>query len=158
MKDYPLLFKGQPDAAAATEFSRKVIDFSVYLARLGLRDTAGFANKRRVVYQDACHLLHAQGHQSEPRALLNQLPNLELVSIADAGMCCGSAGAYNIDQPEIAAELGRRKVASILAEQPDMVVSANIGCIMQMRQELARQEQQLPVMHIAQVLNQAALI
>ena len=153
MKDYPLLFKSHADADAATEFSDKVVDFSVYLAGLGLRDTPGFADMRRVVYQDACHLLHAQGHQSEPRTLLTQVPNLELLSIADAGMCCGSAGTYNIDQPEIAVELGRRKVASILAAQPDMVVSANIGCIMQMRQEISKRGQALPVMHIAQLLH-----
>lgn len=155
MKDYPLLFKGQPDAERAINFSRKVMDFSAYLARLGLRDLVGFESVRRVVYQDACHLLHAQGHQSEPRALLNQTPNVQLVSIVDAGMCCGSAGTYNIDQPGIAAELGRRKVESILAAEPDMVVSGNIGCIMQLRQELARQNLTLPVRHIAELLLQA---
>ncbi len=155
MKDYPLLFKSQPDAERARDFSRKVVDFSAYLARLGLSETTGFNRERRVVYQDACHLLHAQGHQSEPRTLLEQVPNLRLVSIADAGMCCGSAGTYNIDQPELAAELGRRKVVSILAAEPDMVVSGNIGCIMQLRQELARQQKTLPVLHIAEALHQA---
>ncbi len=157
MKDYELLFKGQADAARAAAFSHRVIDFSAYLARLGLRETtAGFSSQRRVVYQDACHLLHAQSHQSEPRALLNGIANLRLVEIADAGMCCGSAGTYNIDQPEIAAELARRKVASILAAEPDLVVSGNIGCITQLRQELARQNLTLPVAHIAEVLLQAA--
>ena len=152
MKDYPLLFKDQPDAERARRFSAKVMDFSAYLARVGLREIPAFERERRVVYQDACHLLHAQGHQTEPRALLEGVPNLRLISIADAGMCCGSAGAYNIDQPELAAELGRRKVESILAAEPDMVVSGNIGCIMQLRQELARQASALPVLHIAQVL------
>ncbi len=156
MKDYPLLFKGQPDAERASAFARKVLDFSAYLAGLGLRAGPGFASERRVVYQDACHLLHAQGHQGEPRTLLNQVPNLRLLSIADAGMCCGSAGTYNIDQPEIAAELARRKVESILAAQPNLVVSGNIGCIMQLRQELARQGWALPVLHIAELLMPAA--
>ncbi len=152
MKDYPLLFKSQADAARATAFSSKVIDFSAYLARLGLREMQGFPSERRVVYQDACHLLHAQGHGSEPRALLAAIPNLRLVEIADAGMCCGSAGTYNIDQPEIAAELARRKAESILAAEPGLVVSGNIGCITQLRQEFARQQLTLPVRHIAQVL------
>ena len=156
MKDYPLLFKSQPDEQRANAFSRKVMDFSAYLAKLGLRDCAGFPRETRVVYQDACHLLHAQGCQSEPRSLLSQTPNLRLLSIADAGMCCGSAGAYNIDQPAIAAQLARRKVAAILAAEPDLVVSANIGCIMQLRQELARQQQTIPVMHIAEALYQAS--
>ena len=107
------------------------------MAALGLGEPAGFDNERRAVYQDACHMLHAQGIQSEPRALLNQIPNLRLLPIADAGMCCGSAGTYNMDQPAIAAELGRRKVESILAVEPDLVVSGNIGCITQLRQQLA---------------------
>ena len=155
MKDYELLFKGQPDAERAVDFSEKVMDFSAYLAGLGLRETSGFASERRVVYQDACHLLHAQGHHSEPRSLLNQIPNLSLLSIADAGMCCGSAGTYNIDQPEIAVELARRKVESILAVEPDLVVSGNIGCITQLRQQLSRQQKTLPVLHIAELLYQA---
>lgn len=156
MKDYELLFKGQADVAKAAQFSQKVVDFSAYLAGLGAREMSGFPSERRVVYQDACHLLHAQGHGSEPRALLAGIPNLRLVEIADAGMCCGSAGTYNIDQPEIAAELARRKLVSILAAEPDLVVSGNIGCITQLRQELARQKQTLPVQHIAEVLWQAA--
>ena len=155
IKDYELLFKAQPDAEQATAFSNRVMDFSAYLASLGLREPAGFEGERRVVYQDACHLLHAQGHHSEPRALLHQIPNLRLLSIADAGMCCGSAGTYNIDQPAIAAELGRRKVDAILATEPDLVVSGNIGCITQLRQQLELQGRTLPVMHIAELLWQA---
>ena len=155
INDYELLFKNQPEAERATEFSQKVMDFSAYLAELGLRKPAGFAEERHVVYQDACHLLHAQSLQAEPRALLNQIPNLRLLEIADAGMCCGSAGTYNIDQPAIAAQLGRRKIESILAAQPDVIVSGNIGCITQLRQQLDLQEKPLPVMHIAELLWQA---
>jgi glycolate oxidase iron-sulfur subunit len=155
INDYSLLFKSQPDAERATEFSQKVMDFSAYLAELGLRQPAGFEKERRVVYQDACHLLHAQSIHAAPRALLNQVPNLRLLEIADAGICCGSAGTYNIDQPAIAAELGRRKLQSILAAQPDVIVSGNIGCMTQMRQELDRLGNPLPVMHIAELLLQA---
>ncbi len=156
MKDYPLLFKNQPDAEEASDFAHKVMDFSAYLAGLGMRDQPGFPKPRRVVYQDACHLLHAQGHQAEPRTLLEAVPNLEVLSIADAGMCCGSAGTYNIDQPEIAAELGRRKAERLLEAEADLVVSGNIGCIMQMRGALAGLGSELPVMHIAEILHQAA--
>lgn len=155
INDYELLFKNQPDAERATEFSHKVMDFSAYLAELGLREPAGFEEERRVVYQDACHLLHAQSQHAEPRALLNQIPNLRLLEIADAGICCGSAGTYNIDQPAIAAQLGRRKIESILAVQPDVIVSGNIGCITQLRQQLDLQGNPLPVMHIAELLWQA---
>lgn len=152
IKDYALLFKGHQDAEPATAFSGRVMDFSAYLAGLGLREAPGFKSERRVVYQDACHLLHAQGIENEPRALLGQIANLRLIEIADAGMCCGSAGTYNIDQPAIADQLGRRKVDSILAAQPDLVVSGNIGCITQLRQQLAQTERPPAVMHIAELL------
>lgn len=152
INDYELLFKGEPDAESATAFADRVMDFGAYLAELGLLAPAGFKSERRVAYQDACHLLHAQGIQSQPRTLLRQIPNLRLLSIADAGMCCGSAGTYNIDQPDIAAALGRRKVESILAAEPDLVASGNIGCITQLRQQLALLGNPLPVMHIAELL------
>ena len=155
IKDYALLFKNQPDAERASGFSRQVKDFSAYLAEIGLRRPSGFESERRVVYQDACHLLHAQGFHAEPRALLNEIPNLRVLEIAEAGMCCGSAGAYNIDQPAIAAELGQRKVESILAAEPELVVSGNIGCITQLRQILESRGEKLPVIHVAELLWQA---
>ncbi len=152
MKDYQLLFKGQADQQEANDFSGKVMDFSAYLAQLGLREPRGFAGERAVAYQDACHLLHAQGLQSEPRSLLNQVPNLRLVDIPDAGMCCGSAGTYNLDQPAIAEELGKQKADAILAAAPDTIVSGNIGCITQLRKHLNLSGKNLPVMHIAELL------
>ncbi len=152
IKDYPLLFKGQTDLKNAGDFSSKVMDFSAYLAQLGLREPGGFAAERAVAYQDACHLLHAQGLQSEPRDLLNQVPNLRLVDIPDAGLCCGSAGTYNLDQPAIAEELGRLKVENILSAKPDLVLSGNIGCITQLRKHLELAGKDLPVMHIAELL------
>lgn len=155
IKDYALLFKGEPDQDRAADFAHKAMDFSAYLAELGLREARGFDSEVRIVYQDACHLLHAQGHEAEPRKLLASIPNLRLLNIADAGMCCGSAGTYNIDQPKIAAELARRKVESILAVEPDMVVSGNIGCMAQLRQQLKSSGNPLPVMHIAELLWQA---
>ena len=152
MKDYPLLFKGQADAEQARAFSRKVVDLSAYLAGLGIRAPRGFANERRVVYQDACHLLHAQSQGAAPRALLDATPGLRLLPIAEAGMCCGSAGTYNLDQPELAAALGARKADAILAAAPELVVSGNIGCITQLRQQAALREAGVPVMHIAELL------
>lgn len=155
IKDYGLLFKGQADLQEASAFSGKVMDFSAYLAGLGLREPRGFPRERAVAYQDACHLLHAQGLQSEPRSLLKQIPNLRLVDVPDAGMCCGSAGTYNLDQPAIAEELGRRKVEALLAARPDLIVSGNIGCITQIGRHLDLQEKDLPIMHIAELLDQA---
>ena len=155
MHDYELLFKGEADAAQAKAFSDRVQDFSAYLAKLGMRPPRGFEQERAVVYQDACHLLHAQGVKDEPRQLLAQIPNLKLAEIADAGMCCGSAGTYNIDQPVIAAQLGRNKVAAILDARPDLIVSGNIGCMAQIRAHLQGLGAQLPVLHIAELLRDA---
>ncbi len=155
IQDYALLFKGQADVEQAAAFSDKVVDFSVYLAELGWRQPPAFARERRVVYQDACHLRHAQGIQRAPRQLLGQISNLRLLPIANAGDCCGSAGTYNIEQPAIAAELGRRKADAILAAAPELVVSGNIGCIMQLRQQLEQLGAALPVLHLAELFHKA---
>lgn len=157
IKDYPLLFKSQPDAEAAQSFAAKTLDISAFLAGIGLRAPMRLRADTRVVYQDACHLLHAQGHSSEPRALLRAVEGLQLAEIADAGMCCGSAGTYNIDQPKIAGQLGARKAEAILSAQPDVLVSGNIGCITQIRQQLARHEGAPAVLHIAELLHSALL-
>ena len=157
MKEYPLLFKDQADREDARLFAGKVMDFSAYLAGLGLRQPTGFKSERVAVYQDACHLLHAQGHEREPRALLQAVPNLRLVDIAEAGMCCGSAGTYNLDQPAIADELGERKATAILDAGPDLAVSGNIGCITQLRKHLSLLGSELPALHIAELLRQAYL-
>ena len=90
----------------------------------------------RVAYHDACHLRHAQGIQAQPRAVLRQIPGLTVMDIPEAEICCGSAGIYNLVQPEPAAELGRRKVAHIAATRPDAVVTANAGCLLQIRRYL----------------------
>ena len=144
MKDYELLFKGMPEEEKAAFFSEKVMDLSVYLAQIGLRDVPGATGEKRVVLQDACHLYHAQGHRTEARTMLSQLPGITIAPINEAEMCCGSAGTYNIEQPEIAAQLGQRKVTNILAAQPDIIVSSNIGCMMQLRTHLAQQGSAVP--------------
>ncbi len=150
--EYELLFKGQPDEEQATNFAHKTMDISAYLAKIGLREPKGLDREMIVAYQDACHLYHAQGIYDEPRDLLEQTPNITLVDIPDAGMCCGSAGTYNIDQPEIANQLGQNKVENILSVEPDVVVSGNIGCMTQIKVHLEHKTKTLPVMHIAQLL------
>lgn len=155
IQDYELLFKGTAHEARAKEFAEKSTDFSTYLAKIGLREAKPLQKPLRVVYQDACHLLHAQGVQSAPRQLLNSIPNLTLVEIEEAGMCCGSAGTYNIEQPEIAAQLGQRKVQYILDAKSDVIVSGNIGCMTQLRTHLKTAGADIPVMYIAELLYQS---
>lgn len=110
----------------------------------------------RVVYQDACHLAHGQNIRQQPRALLRATMGVTLVEIADAERCCGSAGIYNLTHPEISAELQRQKVARILAAKPDLVVSANPGCILQVVAGLEAAGSHVPVAHLARFLDDPA--
>lgn len=107
----------------------------------------------RVVYQDACHLAHGQKIRREPRALLAAMPNVTLVPIADAERCCGSAGIYNLTHPEVAGELQRQKVAAIMAARPDVVVSANPGCMLQVAAGLREAGAGVPVVHLMRFLD-----
>ncbi len=109
----------------------------------------------RVVYQDACHLAHGQGVRRQPRDLLGAIEGLELVAIADPERCCGSAGVYNLTHPEVADELQRQKAVAILAARPDLVVSANPGCILQLRAGLRAAGSDLKVMHLMRFLADA---
>jgi glycolate oxidase iron-sulfur subunit len=110
----------------------------------------------RVVYQDACHLAHGQRIRSQPRALLRAIDGVTLMEIADAERCCGSAGTYNLTQPEISQELQRQKVAAILAARPDVVVSANPGCMLQIVAGLRAAGSKVPVVHLMRFLDDPA--
>jgi glycolate oxidase iron-sulfur subunit len=155
MHEYHLIMRGTKDEGRANAFRKRVMDVSVFLARLGLNPLPGPIKNQRIAYQDACHLTHAQNVSAEPRALLRAIPSVELVELADPHLCCGSAGTYNLDQPEIAASLGQKKVRAVLATGAQMVVSGNIGCINQMRFHLAKLGSKIPVRHTMQVLRDA---
>ena len=116
----------------ARRFSASVRDVTEVLAELGPAPRGRRCSRPGVVYQDACHLNHAQGVADQPRAILRAIPGVELVEIEDAGMCCGSAGIYNLVQPRAARELGERKARAILAAEPDVVATANPGCAVQL--------------------------
>jgi glycolate oxidase iron-sulfur subunit len=153
MKDYHHVLAGDPAwAGRAQAFSAKVADFSEFLADLGPVATRT-SLPLRVAYHDACHLGHAQRITAQPRSLLRSVPGLTLAEIADAGTCCGSAGIYSLVQPEAAAELGARKAAAVSATRPDLLVSANPGCSLQIAQALATAGNPVPVAHLAEVLD-----
>ncbi|MBM4434974.1 MAG: (Fe-S)-binding protein, partial [Chloroflexi bacterium] len=120
----------------------------------GARGGAG--RPLRVVYQDACHLAHGQRVRREPRDLLRAVEGIEVVPIADPERCCGSAGVYNLTHPEVARELQQRKVRAILAARPDVVVSANPGCILQIRAGLDEAGARLPVVHLMRFIDDPA--
>ncbi|MGI8753597.1 MAG: (Fe-S)-binding protein [Acidimicrobiales bacterium] len=107
----------------------------------------------KIAYHDACHLAHAQGIRAEPRRLLGAIPGVELVEIADAELCCGSAGVYNLLAPDAAAELGDRKAATVAATGADLLVAANPGCTLQIAAALRRRGVELPVAHTVDVLD-----
>jgi glycolate oxidase iron-sulfur subunit len=107
----------------------------------------------RVAFQDSCHLAHAQRIRAEPRALLQSIPELELVEPAEQELCCGSAGIYNLVQPEAARELGERKAAKVLAAGPDVYASANPGCLLQVSAALRRAGRPLPAVHPVELLD-----
>ncbi|HYK97753.1 MAG TPA: heterodisulfide reductase-related iron-sulfur binding cluster, partial [Candidatus Acidoferrales bacterium] len=110
----------------------------------------------RVVYQDACHLAHGQRIRQQPRALLRAIRGVTLVEIADAERCCGSAGVYNLTHPGISAELQRQKVERILAARPDVVVSANPGCMLQLAAGLRAAGSAVPMVHLMRFLDDPA--
>ena len=158
MKEYGLLFKdeGSDRMGAAEAFSSRVVDISVFLESLGLvRNPPPSASVIRVAYHDPCHLAHAQGVRTAPRALLGAIENVTVVEPADWQLCCGSAGTYNVDKPEIAGELGQRKARSLLATGADVIVTGNVGCIVQLRTHLRALGHRVPVLHTVQFLDEA---
>jgi glycolate oxidase iron-sulfur subunit len=132
MKEYGDLFADDPAwAARAKAIAEKVRDVTELLVELGEPWAIRRPLTARVVYHDACHLAHGQGVQVQPRALLQGIPGIELLTPAESEICCGSAGIYNLVQPEPAAQLGARKVRHIAALSPDMIATANPGCTLQ---------------------------
>jgi glycolate oxidase iron-sulfur subunit len=156
MHEYHLILKGTPDEARAKEFCKRVVDVSVFLSRLGLREAPkGNGRPQRIAYHDACHLAQAQNVRREPRDLLRAIRGVQLLELPDAHMCCGSAGSYNLDQPAIASALGEKKAKAILDTGADVLATGNIGCLTQLRAHFARLGSNLPVRHTIQVLRDA---
>jgi glycolate oxidase iron-sulfur subunit len=154
MKEYGYLLRDDPQwATRARAFSAKCKDITEILCELppiAPRNPLPL----RIAYHDACHLRHAQGIYQQPRQLLAGIPQLEVAEIAEASLCCGSAGVYNLLQPEPAEQLGDRKVTHLLATQSQAVVSANPGCLLQIMSGLRRRgEKALPAFHMVELLD-----
>jgi glycolate oxidase iron-sulfur subunit len=154
MKDYAHWLSDDPAwAERAKAFSAKVRDVHELLAEHEPR-AVRHPLAMTVAYHDACHLTHAQGVKQQPRDLLRTIPGLELVEPVEPGLCCGSAGIYNLVQPEAAAALGRRKAANLRATGADAVAAANPGCALQIT---AHQDDDapLPVLHPMTLLDRS---
>jgi glycolate oxidase iron-sulfur subunit len=159
LREYPAVLHGLPDEAQARAFAAKVRDISEYLAGLlHAGDLEPFLPARRplaVAYHDACHLAHAQNVRAAPRELLRAIPGVTVLEVPEGDLCCGSAGTYNLEQPELASQLGVRKAGHILSTTPDLIASGNIGCHTQIQSHVRRQGSRVPVLHTVEVLDLA---
>jgi len=153
LKEYGHLLRDDPKyATRGQRFAAKCQDISEFLAQLeplAVRHPL----QSKVAYHDSCHLQHAQKVRTAPRALLSQIPGLQLLEIPEAPICCGSAGIYNLVQPATADVLGDRKAELIAPLGADIVATGNPGCILQLRSALARSGRNIPVVHTIQVLD-----
>ncbi len=140
----------------STNFNGQVKDIAEFLMELGPRAERHPLTKC-VAYHDSCHLQHAQKVRTQPRQLLAGIPGLALAEMPESALCCGSAGIYNLVQPDTANELGDRKAAHIQAIAPDTVATGNVGCILQMQAALSRypQSKRPPVVHTIQLLDES---
>jgi glycolate oxidase iron-sulfur subunit len=153
LKDYGYLLRDDPAyAERARAFSAKVRDISEVLTEL-----EPVAPRQplplRVAYHDACHLSHAQGVRKQPRAVLRSIPGVELVDIPEGEICCGSAGVYNLTEPEPASQLGERKARNVLSIHPDVLVAANPGCLLQITAALDRLGASIPTLHPVELVD-----
>src|SRR6266851_5728388 len=153
VKEYGHLLRDDAQyAARAKEFSAKCQDISETLAYMGPRAKRN-PLRLKVAFHDSCHLQHAQGVRAQPRNLLAAIPELELLEIPEAAICCGSAGIYNLVQPNAANALGDRKAGLIASLDADVVVTGNPGCILQLQVSLERMGKKVPVLHTIQLLD-----
>jgi glycolate oxidase iron-sulfur subunit len=153
VKEYGHLLRDDPEyAERAKRFAAKCKDVSEFLAELEPRAQRQPLNLR-VAYHDSCHLQHAQGVRSQPRALLSNIPGLQLAEIPESAVCCGSAGIFNLVQPDTANALGDRKAQLITPLKAAVVATGNPGCLLQLQSAFARNGQKTPVVHIVQLLD-----
>jgi glycolate oxidase iron-sulfur subunit len=155
MKRYGHLLRNDVEyAERARAFAAKCRDISEVLTELEPRAPRKEV-KMRVAYHDACHLQHAQGVRAQPRRLLQGIPGIDVREIAESEICCGSAGIYNLLEPEAATELRDRKVQNIMRTEADVIVSGNPGCLLQIATGLDAAGRPLRIMHLIEVLDQS---
>jgi glycolate oxidase iron-sulfur subunit len=153
VKEYGHLLRDDPNyAARAKAFAAKCKDITELLTELPPRTTRN-PLRLRVAFHDSCHLQHAQGVRSQPRQLLSHIPGLEVAEIPEAAICCGSAGIYNLVQPDAANALGDRKAQLITPLNAEVVATGNPGCLLQLQSSLARQGHLVQVVHTIQLLD-----
>jgi glycolate oxidase iron-sulfur subunit len=156
LKEYGHILEDDPEYRdKAREFAAKVRDVQEFLADVGL--TAKLSpltdGDLTMVYQDACHLLHGQKISVQPRQLLRQIPGVKLREPIDAALCCGSAGVYNMLQPDVADELGQQKAENLLDTGAELIASPNPGCSLQIKKHLQVKGEDMKLMHPMELLD-----
>src|SRR5215471_2692090 len=146
LKEYPLLIEG------AEGFSSKVKDIAEFLVSTRISERLKIPMKRRVGYDDPCHLIHGQGVKAEPRKLLKAIPGIDFVEVEGADQCCGSAGIYNITQNELSMEILDRKMEKIQKAKIDVLATGNPGCMFQFRYGAKKIGINLEVLHPVELL------
>jgi glycolate oxidase iron-sulfur subunit len=153
VREYGYQLRDDPEyAERAARFSAKCKDIAEFLEELGPRTERKPLNLR-VAYHDSCHLQHAQRVRTQPRAQLSAIPGVELLDLPEAALCCGSAGIYNLVQPDTADALADRKAQHITSAKPDVVATGNVGCMLQIAAALQRQGHRTPVLHTVQLID-----
>jgi glycolate oxidase iron-sulfur subunit len=155
LKEYGQLLHRDPRwADRAARFSSRVRDVLEFLDEIGISPDLGHVDAD-VTYQDACHLAHAQRITAAPRRLLSQIPGLQLIEMSESSLCCGSAGIYNVTQPDMARRLGDRKAANVIATNAQIVATANPGCALQMTAHLREKNSPIGVKHVIELLDES---
>jgi glycolate oxidase iron-sulfur subunit len=155
MKAYGALLEREPAwARRARDVAARVQDISEFLAREPLRGPLQPV-PMTVAYHDPCHVVHGQRIRSQPRQLLAQIPSLRVVPLAESEWCCGSAGIYNLTEPEMADRLLRRKIDHVLASGAEAIVTSNPGCILQIEKGLRDRGSPVRVLHVVELLDRA---
>lgn len=142
----------EPQQTLWKQWSGRVRDVSEFLSELGPL-VPEHPLPCRATYHDACHLAHAQGVRQQPRSLLELVPELELIPLAESDICCGAAGSYNLTQPEMSDRLSLRKVENVKATRPELVITGNAGCALQLESGLRQAGLEIPVVHPFEVLD-----
>lgn len=156
LKEYGHILEDDPEyREKAKDFAAKVKDAQEFLATVGLTAKLSPLTDKalNLVYQDACHLLHGQKISVQPRQVLRQIPGVKLREPIDAALCCGSAGVYNMLQPEVSEELGQQKVQNLLNTGAELIASANPGCTLQITKHLQLQGKKISVIHPIELLD-----
>src|SRR3954451_15984728 len=156
LREYDVLLRDDPQyALRAKEFVKRVRDVSEVLLDLGLAEKLEYPVSETVTYHDACHLAHAQKVTAPPRTLLAAIPGLKLVPLPESDMCCGAAGTYNLEHPEMATDLAARKLRNIESTHAPTCVTGNAGCALHIGSEAAARGQTLRIVHPVELLHRA---